>query len=154
MEEYPRVVAAVAMAGGSRASAEDAVQDALARAWERSERGERIDSLPAWVTTVALNLSRSRWRRVLAERRARARLGVERSDQPAPEDLLDLERALAGLSRRQREAVVLRYYLGEDVARVARILGVTEGTVKTTLHRARKALAAALDDREDDRVGA
>ena len=154
MDEYPRVVAAVALAGGSRASAEDAVQEALARAWERSERGERIDSLPAWVTTVALNLSRSRWRRVLAERRARARLGVERSDQRAPEDLLDLERALAGLSRRQREAVVLRYYLGEDVAGVARILGVTEGTVKTTLHRARKALAAALNDREDDRVGA
>lgn len=147
------MVATVALAGGSRASAEDAVQEALARAWERSERGERIDSLAAWVTTVALNLSRSRWRRVMAERRARARLGPATPHHSITEDALDLERALRGLSRRQREVVVLRYYLGEDVAGVARILGVSAGTVKTTLHRARRALAEALEDREDDRVG-
>ena len=47
---YPRLVAAVALISGSRAAAEDAVQEALARAWERSERGEQIESLPAWVT--------------------------------------------------------------------------------------------------------
>jgi RNA polymerase sigma-70 factor, ECF subfamily len=128
------------------------VQEALARAWERSERGERIESLGAWVTTVALNLGRSRWRRAMAERRARDRIGSPEAP-PAPDDAVDIERALAGLSRRQREAVVLRYYLGEDVAGVARILGVSEGTVKTTLHRARRALAAALGEREDDHVG-
>ena len=60
---YPRLVTAVALVSGSRAAAEDAVQEALARAWERSERGEAIESLPAWVTRVAMNLSKSRLRR-------------------------------------------------------------------------------------------
>src|SRR6266508_239786 len=69
--DYPRLVAAVSLACGSRAAAEDAVQEALARAWERSERGEHIDSLRAWVMKVAINLVRSGFRRKLAERRAR-----------------------------------------------------------------------------------
>lgn len=129
---------------GSRPAAEDAVQEALLRAWERSERGERIDSLPAWVTTVSLNLARSGLRRVLAERRARARLsGADRAE-PEDADRIDLERALAALPRRQREAVVLRYYLGMDTREVAQLLHVNEGTVKSTLFRARAALARAL----------
>ena len=78
--DYPRLVAGVAMVAGSRPAAEDAVQEALARAWERSERGEEIESLTAWVTAVSLNLARSRLRRVVAERRARERWhrGLER----------------------------------------------------------------------------
>ena len=51
-------MAAVSLACGSRAAAEDAVQEALARAWERSERGEHIESLRAWVMKVAINLVR------------------------------------------------------------------------------------------------
>ena len=58
--DYPRLVAAVALASGSRPAAEDAVQEALLRAWERSEKGEDIESLNAWVTTVALNLVEER----------------------------------------------------------------------------------------------
>jgi DNA-directed RNA polymerase specialized sigma24 family protein len=47
---YPRLVAAVALACQSRPAAEDAVQEALLRAWERSEKGQELDSLEAWVT--------------------------------------------------------------------------------------------------------
>lgn len=144
MTSYPRLVAAVALVSGSRPAAEDAVQEALLRAWERSERGEAIESLPAWVTTVSLNLARSGLRRVLAERRARARL--DRADPVGlgDEDRIDLERALAALPRRQREAVVLRYYLGMDTREVAEALRIHEGTVKSTLFRARSALSRAL----------
>ena len=145
---YPRVVAAVALVEGSRASAEDAVAEALARAWERSERGERIDSLPAWVTRVALNLSKSRLRRVRAESRARERSGAPGRLGEPDEERLDVERALSRLPRRQRQATVLRYYLGFDVAETARVLGVSEGTIKTTLHRARHTMAAALGEEE------
>jgi len=145
---YPRVVAAVALVERSRATAEDAVAEALARAWERSERGERIDSLPAWVTRVALNLSKSRVRRVRAEARARERADA-RWVADDPQDVrLDVEAALAKLPRRQRQATVLRYYLGYDVAEIARTLGVSEGTIKTTLHRARHAMANALGEEE------
>jgi RNA polymerase sigma-70 factor (ECF subfamily) len=145
---YPRVVAAVALVEGSRATAEDSVAEALARAWERSERGERIDSLPAWVTRVALNLSKSRLRRARAESRARARVGEPGNHGEPNESRLDVERALSHLSRRQRQATVLRYYLGFDVAETARVLGVSEGTIKTTLHRARHSMATALGEEE------
>ena len=130
---YPRLVAAVALIAGSRAAAEDAVQEALARAWERSDRGEEIDSLPAWVTRVAVNLSKSRLRRNRAEARARTKMTVGAGPQISTEEIVDLDRALAALPGRQRGCVVLHYYLGLDVSEVAESLGVSQGTVKTSL---------------------
>jgi RNA polymerase sigma-70 factor (ECF subfamily) len=142
---YPRLVAAVALVCGSRPAAEDAVQEALLRAWERSAKGEEIESLNAWVTTVSLNVARSGLRRVMAERRARSRIGRELVSETTG-DRIDVERVLARLPRRQREAVVLRYYLQMDTREVAEVLGVHEGTVKSTLSRARTALAGALGE--------
>ncbi len=144
---YPRLVAAVALVGGSRPAAEDAVQEALLRAWERSEKGEDIESLNAWVATVALNLVRSGLRRLRSERKANGQLGGSASSpDPGPEAdrSVDLERALGLLPRRQREVVVLRYYLQLDTREVASALRVSEGTVKSTLARARAALARSL----------
>jgi RNA polymerase sigma-70 factor (ECF subfamily) len=146
---YPRVVAAVSLASGSRPAAEDAVQEALLRAWERSDRGESIESLDAWVTAVALNLARSGLRRVMAERRARSRLQARPADVIGP-DRVDVERALMRLPRRQREAVVCRYYLGMDTKEIATVLKVSEGTVKSTLFRARAALGALLGVEENE----
>jgi RNA polymerase sigma-70 factor (ECF subfamily) len=142
---YPRLVAGVGLAAGSRALAEDAVQEALARAWERSERGEEIRNLGGWVTAVALNLSRSALRRLRVERRARERLVTKAAEEPSPLRV-DVERSVAALPRRQREVTVLRYFQGLEVKEIAEILGVHEGTVKTTLHRARAALATALGE--------
>ncbi len=150
------MVGAVALVAGSRAAAEDAVQEALARAWERSERGEHIGSLPAWVTRAAMNLSRSAFRRLRAELRARERLAawsppVRTAEAAGAESRVDLGRALAALPRRRREVVVLRYHLGLPVGEIAGTLGVSEGTVQTSLHRARSALARALalDEEEE-----
>jgi RNA polymerase sigma-70 factor (ECF subfamily) len=148
---YPRLVAAVALVCSSRPAAEDAVQEALLRAWERSEKGDDIDHLNAWVTTVALNLARSSLRRGIAERRAGSRLAAAPRERAGPSgDRIDVERALATLPRRQREAVVLRYYLQMDTREVAEILRTTEGTVKSTLFRARAALASALGVHDDE----
>ncbi len=133
------------MVAGSRPVAEDAVQEALARAWERSERGEDIRNLEAWVTTVALNLARSGLRRVRSERAARERLRGRQPIEPS-ETRVDVVRALSALPRRQREATVLRYYLGYDVKEIADVLRIREGTAKTTLHRARLALAERLGE--------
>jgi RNA polymerase sigma-70 factor, ECF subfamily len=147
---YPRLVAAVALVAGSRDAAEDAVQEALARAWERAGT-EQIRSLPAWVTRVSLNLSRSRWRRLRAEARATDRLGAA-SEHLQADPRPDVEQALTRLSRRQREVTVLRYYLAMDVSEIAGVLGITEGTVKTQLFRARRALAELLSDDEQEEV--
>jgi RNA polymerase sigma-70 factor, ECF subfamily len=139
-------VGVVALACGSRALAEDVVQEALARAWERSERGERLESVPAWVARVALNLARSRWRRIVAERKAWGALGSPAPVPPPDAEGEDVRRALRRLPRRQREVTVLRYYGGLEVKEIARTLGVSEGTVKTSLHRARERLMQAFHE--------
>ena len=147
---YPRLVAAVALTSESRPAAEDALQEALLRAWERSEKGDEIDSLEAWVTTVALNLARSGLRRIRSERRARTRLARSTVGEPPTADRIDVDRALSKLSRRQREVAVLRYYLQLSTREVASALELDEGTVKSTLFRARGALALALGIDENE----
>ena len=137
----------MALITGSRAAAEDAVQEALARAWERSER-EQIESLPGWVTRVAMNLSKSKLRRMRVEARHRDAVAPPPAvDAGAASDSkIDIKRALAALPHRQREVTVLRYYLGLNVAEIAGALELNEGTVKTSLFRARKVLAAVLGE--------
>jgi RNA polymerase sigma-70 factor (ECF subfamily) len=147
---YPRLVAAVALTSGSRQAAEDAVQEALLRAWERSEKGEEIDSLEGWVMTVALNLARSGLRRIRSERRPRAPQHRPATGEPPTADRIDVDRALAALPRRQREVVVLRLYLQLSTREVASALELDVGTVKSTLFRARVALAQALGIDENE----
>jgi RNA polymerase sigma-70 factor, ECF subfamily len=152
-EEYPRLVGAVALVTGDLSTAEDAVQEAIVRAWERSERGDRIDALDRWVVTVALNLSRSGLRRLRVERRARPRLvAAATTDEPSA-DAIDVRAALAALPRRQREAAVLRYFLDLSTQDIAKGMRTSEGTVKSQLAKARAHLARVLaidDDEESD----
>jgi RNA polymerase sigma-70 factor, ECF subfamily len=152
--EYRQVVATVELVCGSLATAEDAVQEALARAWEREERGETIDRLPAWITTVALNLVRSQMRRWRLDRRVRVQLvplaGAALDAPGASAEAHAVREALRALPRRQREVTVLRYYLGLDVAEIADWLGIGQGTVKAMLFRARQSLATALREDVDD----
>ena len=150
--EYAKVVASVGLVCGSATLAEDAVQEALARAWDQYLRGRDIERLAAWVTTVALNLVRSHFRRRRVERNARARLveRVEMQDEPAMSaEGHAVRQAVGRLPRRQREVTVLRYYGGLDVAEIAAWLGIADGTVKAMLFRARRSLADALGDAEE-----
>ncbi len=147
IEDYARIVTGLSVMCGSRAAAEDAVQEALAKAWERSERGEQIEELAGWVTVVARNILRSWFRRVRAERRARealAQQGGTGETTGMAHDHVDVVRALRALTKTQRETTVLYYYLGMKVGEIGRTLGVSEGTVKSTLHRARQILGPAL----------
>lgn len=145
MDDYPRLVNAVSLICGSFTAAEDAVQEALVRAWSGSARGERIDSLANWVAAVAINVARTSWRRGRAEARAQARLrGAQQVADPANDRHVELQRALAALPRRQREVAVLRYLVEMSTRETARTLGVSEGTVKSSLAKARSALAGSL----------
>ena len=71
---------------------------------------------------------------------------------------MDARRALAELPRRQREITVLFYFCDLSVQEIADELSIDQGTVKSTLHRARAALAAVLGDdtneEDHDAVGA
>lgn len=148
---YPRLVAALTFVTGDEDLATDAVDEACARALERLRRGHEIEVLEAWVRVVARNVARGRLRRLTSERRARRKLVASaRVDEVAsPGDTaaaIDVRAALNGLSRRQREVVVMHYFLGESIDVIAEELGVPSGTVKSSLHRARVALARTLAD--------
>ena len=151
-DDYRKVVAAVALVCGDRGLAEDAVQEALARAWEQEARGASIERLAAWVTTVAMNQSRTSLRRRVRERRAVERLGrgiegvSDLGDNAGRADALAVRAAVVRLPRRQRQVVVLRYFLGYPVAEVASELGMAEGTAKALLHQARARLSADLSE--------
>jgi RNA polymerase sigma-70 factor (ECF subfamily) len=141
---YPRLVRAVALACGSTAAAEEAVLEALARAWEQAAGGGAFDHLEGWVLTVALNGTRRNWRRA---QRHTALTELAAATVPEPDAaLVDLRTAVAALPRRQREAVVLHYYLGYPVDSVAAVVGIAPGTVKNALFRARRTLGRALGD--------
>jgi RNA polymerase sigma factor (sigma-70 family) len=153
--DYPALVANLGLVTGSREEAEDAVQEALARAWVRSERGEVIVALRVWVGVVALNVARSRFRRLRAERRAteilssRA-LASERWEQaePGSELAMDTRQLLSRLPRRQREVVLLHYYLDLAIDEIASALRITRGTAKKALFRAREAMARSVGEEE------
>lgn len=121
--------------------AQDAVQEAFSRAWPRWDRLVRYDSPAAWVRLVALNVARSRWRRLRAAR-AHARFHREVvAEGPGPDRV-----ALATLPENQRRALVLFHVADLSIADIADQEGVAPGTVKSWLHRGRTALAAVLTD--------
>lgn len=144
-QHYPRVVATVAMITRDRQDAADAVQDALV-GYLAAPPDREIQNLPAWITAVASNRLRDRHRTRSAESRAFARVGVDPEGHDDRVEMLDLDlqRALDALPPRQRRICALHYLLDQSVEQVAETLGVSTGTVKTQLFRARKTLAATL----------
>ncbi len=143
--DYRPLVSSLTLICGNRSMAEEAAQEALLRAWQSPGHGAAIESLPAWVRTVAVNHLKNDLRRLGRERRALHRLAdtleTEVPDGPASVAAdVDLIRTLSRLSRRQREVAVLHYRFGLSLAQTAETLGLAEGTVKALLHRARASL--------------
>lgn len=138
--EHPRLVGALSLYCGDRAAAEELAQDALARACRDWSRVRRMDAPGAWVHRVGINLTSSYFRRKAAERRARRRLetmrDVNRQTSPDPAAALAIRAAVAALPRRQRTALVLRYYLDLPVSEAALVMDCPEGTVKTLTSKA------------------
>jgi RNA polymerase sigma-70 factor, ECF subfamily len=149
-----RLIGALTMITGSRAAAEDALQDALVKAWDR--RDQPIEQLTAWLTVVATNNARSGWRRRQAEQRALDKVGGRATlNAPAPEARDEaLDRALRLLPERERQVALMHYVLDQPVAAIANALGVADGTVKTLLSRARRHLATHLQLADDAEGGA
>jgi len=126
---------------GDRAAAEDAAQEALARAYVRWRRVEGYAA--AWVSRVATNLALD-----LHRQTRRAAL------MPAPEQAgvdayavqrLDLRRVISELPRRQRQVVVLRYLADLSEEDAANAMGCSVGTVKQHAHRGLERLRRLTD---------
>jgi RNA polymerase sigma-70 factor (ECF subfamily) len=147
---YPRLVGQLTVLTGSLEDAEDAVQEAFARASTRWRRLRAYDAPEAWVRRVALNLATSGLRRARRQLVALARLGTAPAEPAQTADRLALEAGLRRLPLRHRQVLVLHYGADLPVDEVARQLRVPTGTVKSRLARARAALGAYLEDEQQE----
>ena len=136
---------------GDFAFSQDVVQESLLRAWKNGRILEQGESAArAWLFTVARNIVIDDWR---SARNAREFATDDLPEVPTPDKadaVLDswmLSDALLSLSLEHRTAVVGAYYLGHTVAEIARREDVPEGTVKSRLHYALRALRLALQER-------
>lgn len=146
-----RLVGLAYMLTGSHWVAEDLVQDALAEAYRRWDTVRDYPSVEAWVRTVLVNKSRSRFRKVRSETKALTKLGaLPAGIEEPPEGTSEIWRTVRKLPRRQAQAIVLQYWEGYTVAQIAEILGVTSETAKTHLKRARSTLATQLANVDED----
>ena len=119
--------------------AREAVDEAMARAAQRWATIHDYDAPAGWVFRVALNWSRSVFRR-------RSHLWRANRPHAVPDSLpdVDVNRAVAGLPEHQRVVVVARFYLDWTIDDIAAALEIPPGTVKSRLSRALSTLAETL----------
>ena len=150
-QDFRRLVSLAHGLSGSRAAAEELVQEAFLVAHRRWHRIEAYADPSAWLRRVVVNRSVSAFRRRVAEAAAVTRLGSRRTlPDELPEHDEAVWRAVRMLPARQAQVVALFYVDDRSVAEIAEILEVAEGTVKAHLHQARQALALTLEDPAGD----
>ncbi len=146
--ETGRLYAYARIVLGDAHQAEDAVQDALIRAWRGLPELRDPGLWQAWIHRLIVNTCADQGRR---RKRLKAEVRWVR-DEAASGDLArsvddhdQLDRGFRKLKPDQRAAVVLHFYLGLTVPEVADALGVPVGTAKSRIHYAVGALRAALE---------
>jgi len=142
-ETRPTIGRALALALGDADIAAEATDEAMTRAYERWTTVGALDRPEAWVYRVASNWALSIFRR--------RKLSLHRLYSPAAIDAATsidptVHAAVAGLDVKHRSVVVCRHLLGWTVAETAEALGISEGTVKSRLHRANNTLRVRLQD--------
>lgn len=141
-----RAVRAARKILGDIAAAEDVAAEAMARAYAQWPKIADLDYRGAWVARVAANLAIDVTRR----RPAWLSAPAARSTEDASVERLAVLAAVRRLPRRQREVITLSYLTDTAEADVARVLGISVGTVKQHLHRGlislRKTLGAESEE--------
>jgi RNA polymerase sigma-70 factor (ECF subfamily) len=137
-----------------RAAAEEVTQDAFVRAYTRLDRYDDRQPFYPWLATIAVRLSQNWLRqhgRILQREGTPLDTAAEPATAPssltallADERSTRLRRAVTALSSGERTAVMLHYRDDLSVREIARALGVTTGTIKTLLFRARRHLRERL----------
>ncbi len=143
---YPRLHTAIRIAAGSSDEADEVVAEAFARAAARWRRVRRMANPDGWTYTVGLNLLR---RRNARRSRERELVAVSAAAPPTPRSSEDratdrFTELVAPLPERMREVVVLRHVADLTEPMIAEVLGISRGTVSSTLRDAHRRLAEQL----------
>ena len=144
-DERTRLLRALYLLTGNREEAEELLQESFLAVWERWERVGVMDEPTGYLYRTALNRHRSRLRRV--GRAARRAVGQAdgRDGFADAEDRVELGRALAQLSPRRREAIVLMDLLGYGSAEAGRLMGAADATVRRLAQDARSEVRTILE---------
>lgn len=143
---WPRLLRTAYLLTGDHHHAEDLVQSALVRTHRYWHRIRRTDAPEVYARRVLISLSANRWRRRrIVEHLTDAVPDRGRTDEhEASEAREQLWRATCRLPVQMRAVLVLRYYEDLSVAEVARVLGISEGSVKSQASRGLVRLRAEL----------
>ena len=125
---------------GDAHAAEDLVQTALSKTYRRYVDIGDDAAFDSFVRTTMYRTFCSWWRRAWRGETPTASFVDKASDKAGSDIRLDVLNALRDLPPRQRSILVLRYFEDRPVADVARMLGITEGTVKSASHKGCAAL--------------
>lgn len=150
-ESSARLAAALQRRFAGNASGEDAVQEALIRAWQLTAAGTAIGSWDRWIAVTATNVARMQLRSRQAENRALTRLSAQTPTEHWPEPFQHLgpiAEALERLPGRQRQVLTLHYFADLPVREIADLLGISAGSVKSALHDGRSSLSRSLEARQ------
>lgn len=140
--------------GGVEAEAEDVVQESWIRAAEGLRQFRWESQFPTWLTGIGLNLCRDRMRRSARRAELIAAEPVVGAAAPARmEERIDLERALGQLPAGYREVLILHDVEGFTHNEIGTRLGIAEGTSKSQLFFARKAMRRLLAPMEEGSNG-
>jgi len=143
-ERAPRLLAFAALVTGNDAEAHDVLQDALVRSFSKRRQFTHVNAAEAYVRRAIPSVYLDSLRKRKSSERSHDRSFERDASAPDIDAQVDVQRALATLSPRERACVVLRYYDDCTVAQVAAQLGIAEGTVKRYLADASAKLAAKL----------
>jgi RNA polymerase sigma-70 factor (ECF subfamily) len=143
---FSRLVGQVHAMTGNWAEAQDAVQEAFIRAWDRRERFDLAESPEAWIRIVARRLAVSRLRRARRGIQLLLRNHVEKLAEPPGDEHTAVIAALRQLPEVQRRAIVLHHLCDLSVEQVAAETESSISAVKTRLSRGRVTLARLLVD--------
>jgi RNA polymerase sigma factor (sigma-70 family) len=141
-DEHERLFKALYFVTGNRQDAEELMQDAFLRLWERWDQIGAISDPTGYLFRVALNGFRMRRRRAATVLLKLAPLTEERDLFAEAEMRADVQRLLLGLTVRQRAALLLVDLLGYPSEQAARILRVRPSTVRALATQGRRALRA------------
>jgi RNA polymerase sigma-70 factor, ECF subfamily len=148
--EYARLARALFLVTGDRSEAEELAQEAMVRVYERWDRVRRMESPAGYLYRTALNLNRSRVRRLAVRARRLVSPAVAPDPAVAAETRDELGRALSSLPDGQREALVLVEWLGMDPGEAGRVLGIEPVSVRVRISRARATLRGRVEGVDDD----